>query len=99
MSFCPKCGAQNLDGNSFCTKCGSPLSAIASIQSAASAAVSVSQTMKTIDAVAAKPDPPVKYALEAVSLVPMGKTIVTVDESFVKGTFPWGAYPLLCRRG
>lgn len=90
MSFCPKCGAQNHDGNSFCTKCGSPLSAIAPVRPAASTAASVNQTMKTIDAVAAAPDPPVKFALEAVSLVPMGKTTVKVDESFVKGTFPLG---------
>ncbi len=28
MSFCPKCGAQNVEGSPFCTQCGTPIQGV-----------------------------------------------------------------------
>ena len=90
MSFCPKCGAQNPESNRFCTKCGSPLATIAPIQNAAATAVSVNQTMSQIDEIAMTSAPPARFELESASLIPMGSSVITVDESFVRGVFPYG---------
>ncbi|WP_457548787.1 zinc-ribbon domain-containing protein [Archaeoglobus sp.] len=47
MVFCPKCGAENMDGSKFCIKCGAPLKAKAS--NTIKSNVSVSDTIYVND--------------------------------------------------